>query len=74
MLDANRKELMRSQPNLVQALVQLMDSPDIKVGHLACTALRNLAMDSESQFPTPKDIYSPPLQKVVSWKLSRPMV
>ena len=42
---------MRSEPKLVQTLVQLMDSSDLEVGHRACIALRNLATDGEFQFP-----------------------
>lgn len=42
---ANRKKLAQSEPKLVTSLVQLMDSPSLKVQCQAALALRNLASD-----------------------------
>lgn len=42
---ANRKKLAQSEPKLVASLVQLMDSPSLKVQCQAALALRNLASD-----------------------------
>jgi len=41
----NRKKLAQSEPKLVASLVQLMDSPSLKVQCQAALALRNLASD-----------------------------
>lgn len=41
----NRKKLAQSEPKLVTSLVQLMDSPSLKVQCQAALALRNLASD-----------------------------
>jgi vacuolar protein 8 len=45
---ANRKKLAQSEPKLIGSLVQLMDSPSLKVQCQAALALRNLASDGES--------------------------
>ena len=44
---ANRKKLAQSEPKLVASLVNLMDSPSLKVQCQAALALRNLASDGE---------------------------
>ena len=44
---ANRKKLAQSEPKLVSSLVQLMDSPSLKVQCQAALALRNLASDGK---------------------------
>ena len=44
-LGANRKKLAQSEPKLVTSLVQLMESPSLKVQCQAALALRNLASD-----------------------------
>ena len=41
----NRKKLAQTEPKLVSSLVQLMDSPSLKVQCQAALALRNLASD-----------------------------
>ena len=46
----NRKKLAQSEPKLVSSLVQLMDSPSLKVQCQAALALRNLASDGEQLF------------------------
>lgn len=44
---SNRKKLAQSEPKLVSSLVQLMDSPSLKVQCQAALALRNLASDGK---------------------------
>jgi vacuolar protein 8 len=44
-IGVNRKKLAQSEPKLVSSLVQLMDSPSLKVQCQAALALRNLASD-----------------------------
>lgn len=44
-LAVNRKKLAQTEPKLVSSLVQLMDSPSLKVQCQAALALRNLASD-----------------------------
>ena len=46
----NRKKLAQSEPKLVSSLVQLMDSPSLKVQCQAALALRNLASDGAPIF------------------------
>jgi vacuolar protein 8 len=43
----NRKKLAQSEPKLISSLVQLMDSPSLKVQCQAALALRNLASDGK---------------------------
>lgn len=47
MAGTNRKKLAQSEPKLVFSLVQLMDSPSLKVQCQAALALRNLASDGQ---------------------------
>ena len=54
--DLNRKELTRSEPRLVEILVQYMDSSSLKVQSEAARALAGLALDGECQVPTSRDI------------------
>ena len=51
MSGVHRRELSRSEPRLIQNLVQLMDSSNLKIQSQATLALRNLAIDGESQLP-----------------------
>lgn len=46
-LALNRKKLAQSEPKLISSLVQLMDSPSLKVQCQAALALRNLASDGK---------------------------
>ena len=46
----NRKKLAQTEPKLVSSLVQLMESPSLKVQCQAALALRNLASDGERSF------------------------
>lgn len=57
----HRKELARSEPKLVQNLVQLMDSPNLKIQPQAALALRNMASDGESQPPLRMIYFSLPI-------------
>ena len=47
-LGVNRKKIAQSEPELVQNLVHLMDSPSLKIQCQAALALRNLACDGKS--------------------------
>ena len=47
---------MRSEPRLVEILVQYMDNPSLEVQSGATLALRNLGCDGECRLPTPGDI------------------
>ena len=51
MSGVHRRNLARSEPKLVQNLVQLMDNSNLKIQSQAALALRNLASDGESQLP-----------------------
>ena len=53
---ANRKKLAQSEPKLVASLVNLMDSPSLKVQCQSALALRNLASDGASLFSHNEEI------------------
>ena len=55
-LDMNRKELARSEPRLVETLVQHMNSSHLKVQSRAACALGWLALDGGCQLSTSRDI------------------
>ena len=55
MLDMHRKELARSEPRLVETLVQHMDGSSLKVKSDAARALWGLAYDGECQLSTSRD-------------------
>ena len=69
-LGANRKELARSKPNLVQLLVQLLDSASLKIQCQVVLALRNLTNDGEYQVTLSGCLVHLSLQKTISWELS----
>lgn len=73
LLAVNRKKLAQTEPKLVSSLVQLMDSPSLKVQCQAALALRNLASDGK---PDTLLILCPNYgsQRSTNSRSSRPMV